>query len=117
MINNVYVGLFIVIALFLCLNLFILNNIQNALEQPYMDEIFHIPQAKHYCNGNYTEVIALFFLFILYTINIIVCKDIERDWPSTSQKYFYMSTGYCMICCPSIEVSCQEKLKVLSQAK
>ena len=24
--------------------------------EPYMDEIFHIPQARRYCNGNFTEV-------------------------------------------------------------
>jgi hypothetical protein len=26
---------------------------------PYMDEIFHVPQAKHYCNGNFKVVRAL----------------------------------------------------------
>lgn len=24
--------------------------------QPYMDEIFHVPQAQQYCKGNYNEV-------------------------------------------------------------
>jgi alpha-1,2-glucosyltransferase len=23
--------------------------------EPYMDEIFHVPQAKKYCNGKFTE--------------------------------------------------------------
>ena len=29
----------------------------NVLSKPYMDEIFHIPQAQRYCNGSYNDVI------------------------------------------------------------
>lgn len=29
-----------------------------AQKDPYMDEIFHIPQAQQYCNKNYTMVCA-----------------------------------------------------------
>ena len=34
----------------------ILNNINDSVPKPYMDEIFHIPQAQQYCLGNYNEV-------------------------------------------------------------
>lgn len=39
--------------LYLCLH-FITNSIHHAVDQPYMDEIFHIPQAQRYCTGNWT---------------------------------------------------------------
>lgn len=33
---------------------YITNLIYGIVGQPYMDEIFHIPQAKRYCQGNFT---------------------------------------------------------------
>ncbi|KAI8330626.1 DIE2/ALG10 family-domain-containing protein [Chlamydoabsidia padenii] len=33
---------------------FVANAINSIVPDPYMDEIFHIPQAQHYCQGNYT---------------------------------------------------------------
>lgn len=33
---------------------YLTNSIHNTIKQPYMDEIFHIPQAKRYCQGNFT---------------------------------------------------------------
>lgn len=27
------------------------------VDQPYMDEVFHVPQAQEYCKGNYNEVV------------------------------------------------------------
>lgn len=38
--------------------------------QPYMDEIFHVPQAQQYCKGNYNEVQKILFL-IWRTVIII----------------------------------------------
>ena len=32
--------------------------------KPYMDEIFHIPQAQKYCAGKFTEVIV-YLVFLL----------------------------------------------------
>jgi hypothetical protein len=37
-------------------NTIISNFITNHVKVPYMDEIFHIPQAQKYCDGNFTEV-------------------------------------------------------------
>jgi hypothetical protein len=34
----------------------ILNKISEHVKEPYMDEIFHVPQAQQYCQGNYLEV-------------------------------------------------------------
>jgi alpha-1,2-glucosyltransferase len=34
---------------------FIFTVINTVQSQPYMDEIFHIPQARKYCNGKFTE--------------------------------------------------------------
>lgn len=37
------------------LNWLVLNRIDESVHKPYMDEIFHIPQAQQYCAGNYTK--------------------------------------------------------------
>ena len=29
--------------------------VSQRVAEPYMDEIFHIPQARRYCDGNFTE--------------------------------------------------------------
>lgn len=34
----------------------VFKNINENVKNPYMDEIFHIPQAQAYCDGNYTQV-------------------------------------------------------------
>lgn len=33
---------------------YVANSINNTVKQPYMDEIFHVPQAQRYCQGNFT---------------------------------------------------------------
>lgn len=33
---------------------YVTNSINNAIKEPYMDEIFHIPQAQKYCHANFT---------------------------------------------------------------
>ena len=33
--------------------------VQKHVPEPYMDEIFHIPQARRYCAGNFSEVSVL----------------------------------------------------------
>ncbi len=37
------------------INWLVFNKINDNVNTPYMDEIFHIPQARHYCAGNYSE--------------------------------------------------------------
>ncbi|KAJ3290580.1 glucosyltransferase [Borealophlyctis nickersoniae] len=32
---------------------FVFRKVNDAVPDPYMDEIFHIPQAQRYCNGDY----------------------------------------------------------------
>jgi alpha-1,2-glucosyltransferase len=32
-----------------------------AQMDPYMDEIFHVPQARQYCDGNFTKVKMIYF--------------------------------------------------------
>ena len=38
------------------LSLCVFNIINNEIPEPYMDEIFHIPQARKYCYGKFKEV-------------------------------------------------------------
>ncbi len=42
--------------LFLSLSACILLKIDSKQPKPYMDEIFHVPQAQKYCDGNFNEV-------------------------------------------------------------
>lgn len=34
----------------------IATKLSEVIPLPYMDEIFHIPQAQRYCNGSFFEV-------------------------------------------------------------
>lgn len=34
----------------------IATQLSDFVSQPYMDEVFHIPQAQKYCNGSFSEV-------------------------------------------------------------
>jgi len=45
------------------INYLILNLIDDTVFKPYMDEIFHVPQAQEYCSGNYNEVNREYFIF------------------------------------------------------
>jgi hypothetical protein len=48
------------------LNYLILNLVNQNVIKPYMDEIFHVPQAQTYCLGNYNEVSKPFIKKIFY---------------------------------------------------
>jgi alpha-1,2-glucosyltransferase len=41
---------------YVAVSAFLFTLINSEQPQPYMDEIFHIPQAKKYCKGKFTEV-------------------------------------------------------------
>lgn len=51
--------LLIASAIYFQVSWLILNQINDHVDKPYMDEIFHVPQAQHYCLGNYNEVCEL----------------------------------------------------------
>ena len=55
------------------LSLCIFNLINNTQPTAYMDEIFHIPQAKKYCYGHFNEVLII--------INTILFKMIVSFTP------------------------------------
>ena len=38
------------------INFLVLYKLDEIVDKPYMDEIFHVPQAQQYCLGNYNEV-------------------------------------------------------------
>ena len=52
------------------LSLCIFNIMHNAQSTAYMDEIFHIPQARKYCYGKFDEVILSMYLShaVSYTV-------------------------------------------------
>ena len=43
-------------AIFLYVGTLLLIEVSKHQAEPYMDEIFHIPQAQKYCVGRYSEV-------------------------------------------------------------
>ena len=49
--------LFVSASLYFLVNVLVLNYLhEHGADKPYMDEIFHVPQAQAYCLGNYSEV-------------------------------------------------------------
>lgn len=48
--------LIISVLIYIQISFLVLNYIQENVSKPYMDEIFHVPQAQEYCMGNYNEV-------------------------------------------------------------
>ena len=46
----------LLVAAYAGLTLAILTSIHSVQPDPYMDEIFHIPQAQKYCFGQFKEV-------------------------------------------------------------
>ena len=45
-----------IFAIYTSLLLAISNKINEVQPIPYLDEIYHVPQAKEYCRGNYSYV-------------------------------------------------------------
>ena len=63
---------FLAVSIHAGLSLCIFNIMHNAQSTAYMDEIFHIPQARKYCYGKFDEVILIMYLShaIIYTVFI-----------------------------------------------
>ena len=66
----------IVSAIYGAVTLILATQIHSRIPSPYMDEIFHVPQAQKYCLGNFKEVSK--FIKVKY-----VCK-IGHWWRSWS---------------------------------
>ena len=76
------------LAVFAVISSMILVEFTKVLPKPYMDEIFHIPQAQNYCHGNFfywddkiTTLPGLyfssqFFLKVLSSIQNIGVRDV-----------------------------------------
>ena len=45
-----------VLVIYTILSFFILWLIDKTQPEPYLDEVFHVPQAQIYCQGNFTHV-------------------------------------------------------------
>lgn len=56
--SSVVVG---VTATFMGLMLMIANIVNKIQPVPYLDEIYHIPQAVQYCHGNFSHVSQILF--------------------------------------------------------
>ena len=49
-------SVFLVVGLYATITSIILEIMYNAQPTPFIDEIFHIPQAQKYCSGKFNEV-------------------------------------------------------------
>lgn len=61
-------GRFAVSALFVLVTAVIFLQVEKFQHTPYMDEIFHVPQAQKYCAGNFTEVIILIAMCKMWSL-------------------------------------------------
>jgi alpha-1,2-glucosyltransferase len=54
--NTSFAAVATVTALLVVVTLYIFNVVYEVQPLPFLDEIFHIPQAEKYCRGLFTEV-------------------------------------------------------------
>ena len=57
-------------AIFAITNYKIYDLFNKEQPKPYMDEIFHIPQAQKFCNGSFNDVYTCFNINICFKIII-----------------------------------------------
>ena len=50
------------------ISFFLLRYFDENVNRPYMDEIFHVPQAQQYCRGNYNEVHLSFYIRLIWRL-------------------------------------------------
>ena len=62
-----------------CTLLTIFFLINDEVPKPYMDEIFHIEQARAYCVGNFTQVSVVHFAIAYSDANISLDSGIRRS--------------------------------------
>ena len=74
---------FLAVSVHAGLSLCIFNIMHNAQSTAYMDEIFHIPQARKYCYGKFDEVILSMYLShaVSYTVLCYQTFHIECTTP------------------------------------
>lgn len=62
----------------------ILNVVDQTQPIPYLDEIYHVPQAQEYCKGNLTYVRILLQLIISKSYWYLFCSGItgSRHFPA-----------------------------------
>ena len=58
----------------IAINLCLFWKINEVVPNAYMDEIFHIPQAQAYCDGNFTQVFLHFYFSICYFWHLLINK-------------------------------------------
>lgn len=66
----------------LFVNLIVIYCINQVQQSPYMDEIFHIRQAKHYCHGNFTVVRKSY----LRRFNTVYTDVLTKYWEKKKPK-------------------------------
>ena len=49
-------GLLATVAVFSVTSLVVFHHMYQLQPTPFIDEAFHIPQCRHYCAGNFTQV-------------------------------------------------------------
>ena len=59
------------VSIFIILTGWIFLRINDIQAGPYMDEIFHVPQAQTYCSGNYSYVSTLLDWFVEQNVNLV----------------------------------------------
>jgi hypothetical protein len=68
--NASFAALAAVYILFTIVTLCIFNMVYEVQSLPFLDEIFHVPQAEKYCRGLFTEVSIFIF-------NVTMLPDIK----------------------------------------
>lgn len=93
-------------AIFAAISTSILINFHNVQTKPYMDEIFHIPQAQKYCNGNFTSWdpmittlpgLYLITVGLLHPVSVLLSVDLCTTFWLRCVNLFFMCGNFYLI--------------------
>ena len=70
---------FLAVSVHAGLSLCVFNIMHNAQPAAYMDEIFHIPQARKYCYGKFDEVILNIYLCYCISYTVLSFQTIHIE--------------------------------------
>lgn len=72
--NTSYLGFIVVLTILSGVSIYVFRLVNKEQSDPYMDEIFHVPQTRKYCAGNYFEVSLHLKLYPFNLLEFVVCQ-------------------------------------------
>ena len=100
------------------------RSIMEVVREPYMDEVFHIPQAQHFCKSNFIYTLYILAIIIFYMKLFLIGEWVWDDKITTLPGLYLISLAYVhastfisslFITLPSNEIDCSiTQLRLMS---